>query len=186
MATQFQRFIGAAQNRLVPNQTNVQLLNSMLPELIPVVDLTAQAYRMEWAQQAHTMVAAVRPVFTLPEVPEDEIHFYHSIGYHAVTAGGTPGIVLSVAYPGITDDFQETYGTDAGNAENILTTSNASSSRAQRNGRPFIVYPRGILSVSQTVTAAIADVIRLQVIREVRGGPNSSNLVNGLITDTEQ
>jgi len=186
MAVPFQQFISQAQNRIIPNQFNQQLVTGMFDQLIPVIDLGKQTTRIEWAQGVHTMVAAVRPSFVFPVCPPDEIHVYRQVGFHNVTSGGLVGPVLSIAYPGLTDDFQEIYNVDTSTPINLLASASGSTSRSQRAGLPIRVFPQGILTIGCLNNLAIADVVRVIVLREVLGGPADAKLVNGLIVDSEQ
>jgi len=186
VATKFQNFISVAQDRLIPNQTNPQLLKEMVPALFGTVDLTGQATRIEWATGSITLTGVTHPVFTFPAVPVDEIHVYMHIGVVSSVGGGAQSWDLLASYPGIADAFREVYSIDVGDENrNFFITGPSSNSRAQRNGRPYTVYPGGVLVVNRQNDGALNDVLTCNVLRQVLGGPHSAQIANNVITATE-
>jgi len=170
----------------VPTQYNAPILTDVSQELRFTYDLSKQGRRIQRAEASHTMVAAVRPRFTLPAVPLDEIHIYHFLAVNQVTAGGTVSWNLSVQYPQFADAQREAYSVDMGSMLNWLTTASGSTSRSQRGGTPLQVFPEGILSVGPVLTLAIADVVRFGFLREVVGGAAAVDQVSSIVVDSEQ
>jgi len=186
VATQFQKFIAAAQDRLVPNQINPQLIKEMFPALFGTIDFTAQATRIEWATATVTLSGSNKPQFDFPAAPIDEIHVYRHIGVSNSAGAGNETWRLSIAYPGVTNRFQEAFTVNTTEPNlNILTLGPASSSGAQRMGRPWLVYPQGALRVRAGASGVVTEVFTCNVIREVLGGPQSAQILNDLITASE-
>jgi len=186
VATKFQNFIASAQDRLIPNQTNPQLLKELVPALFGTVDLTAQATRIEWATATVTLTGSNKPQFDFPAVPADEIHVYRHIGVSNSAGAGNETWRLEVAYPGVTNRFQEGFTVNLTEPNlNILTIGPASSSNAQRMGRSLLLYPQGALRVGAGASGVATEVFTCNVLREVLGGPFSAQIVNDLITASE-
>ncbi len=186
MSVSFQRFLAGAQARVIPNQTNQQVIKTLLDTLVPVIDLTAQSVRVQRAEASHTMVAAVKPTFTFPAVPIDEMHIYHFLALHNATSGGTQTVVVNIQYPQFADVQQELYQVDTGTMINLLAAASGSTSRSQRAGLPLRVFPEGILTVSTQGNQIIGDVIRIGLLRELAGGAALSEVITSEIADTEQ
>jgi hypothetical protein len=67
------------------------------------------------------------------------------------------------------------------NNQNLLSSSATGSSLNVTGGRPLIVYPRGILTVERGADGALNDVIDLDVLREVIGGPLTAQIAQGIV-----
>jgi len=186
MAIDLKQFLSAAVKRVLPTQFNAPVIDDVSQELGFVVDLTPQAKRIEWATGSITLTGVFHPRFDFPEVPIDEVHVYHHIGVVNSVGAGAESWRISSIYPGIANGFLEDYSIDTGDENrNFFITGPASNSRAQRNGRPYIVYPSGILRVERPANGALNDVLTCNVLREVLGGPLSSHLVTGQIIGSE-
>ncbi len=186
MVVDLKEFLSKAPRITVPTQYNTPVLNDVAQNLQFTYDLSKQGRRIQRAESSHTMVAAVKAQFTLPSVPLDEIHIYHFMAVHQVTAGGTVAWVLNVQYPQFADPQGEIYQLDMGTMLNWFASASGSTSRSQRGGTPLQVFPEGILSVGSQASHTIGDVIRFSILREVVGGAAVVEQVSSIVVDTEQ
>ncbi len=185
MATGFQNFLGAAQSRIIPNQTNQQEIKTLLDTLVPVINLNIQSERVQWGTLSHTMVAAIAPQFTLAVCPIDEIHRYDFIGIRRQGGSGTPTYIAQVTYPAMTDPMTELYEIPEQHNLNALSVVPATSGLNQRCGRPLYVYPQGVLRFTKASNSTIGFIYHFMFLRTILGGPNDSHIINGQVAVAE-
>jgi len=181
MAVDLKQFLSRAVALVVPTQYNRPVINDVAQDMAFVLDLTAQAKRIEWLTSSFTLTGVNHPRFVFPAVPLDETHVYRHIGA-SDSAAGVQGWQVSVLYPAIGRAFGETFQMNLGtNNENLLSASATGSNLNVRGGRPLVVYPAGILTVERGADGALNDVIDLDVLREVVGGPLSAQIASGIV-----
>jgi len=181
MAVDLKQFLSRAVALLVPTQYAAPVITDVLQDLRFTVDLSAQAKRIEWLTASFTLTGVNHPRFVFPAVPIDETHLYRHIGA-SDSAAGVQGWQVSVLYPAIGRAFGETFQMNLGtNNENLLSASATGSNLNTRGGRPLVVYPNGILTVERGADGALNDVIDLDVLREVMGGPLSAQVTAGIV-----
>ena len=181
MAVDLKQFLAAAVSRVVPTQYAQPVVEDVSQEMAFVLDLTPQAKKIEWLTASFTLTGVNHPRFVFPAVPDDETHVYRHIGA-SDSAAGVQGWDVSVSYSPIGRAFLQTFQMNLGsNNQNLLSSSATGSSLNVTGGRPLIVYPRGILTVERGADGALNDVIDLDVLREVIGGPLTAQIAQGIV-----
>jgi len=181
-----QDFLSQALNRTVPSPSNLSGFASLLDVMLPVLDLTAASRRIEWVTGTITLTGSNKPQFDFPPVPVDEIQIYRHIGVSNSAGAGNETWRVEVAYPGVANPFQEGFTINLTEPNlNILTIGPASSSNAQRMGRPLLVYPRGALRVRAGASGVATEVFTCNAIREIQAGPFSAEFQDGVIAASE-
>jgi len=182
MAVDLKEFLAQSLKRVAPTQYAEPVITDVLQQLRFVLDLTPQAKKIEWLTSSHTLAGAAHPRFDFPVVPADEIHIYRHIGISNSAGAGNETWEISALYPAVALPMLERYtiNTTEDNL-NILTTGAGSSSASERNGRPWFVYPAGTLRVERSQNGAAADVMTVNVVREVIGGPLSAQIATGIV-----
>jgi len=180
-----QEYLAGAQARTIPARTAEQLIHEISRTLVPVIDLTPQSSRCEWSEAEVTLSTTATPKFVLPANAFDETTIYRFIGVKKDVNPSTSTYHVDVEYPGMTDPQREDFQANTSDMFNMLSLSAGSNARGIRNARPLIVYPEGVLRISQDGDSAIDTVVRLQILREVVGGCGRSERAPGLITASE-
>lgn len=181
MAVDLKQFISAAVSRVVPTQYAQPVIEDVSQEMLFTLDLSPQAKRIEWLTSSFTLTGVTHPRFDFPVVPIDETHVYRHIGV-SDSAAGVQGWDVSILYPAVGRRFLEAFQYNLGtNNGNLLSASATGSSLNSRGGRPLFVYPGGILRVERGADGALNDVIDVDVLREVIGGPLTAAITAGIV-----
>lgn len=178
-------YLAGAQAKTIPGRTNEQFIREMSRVLMPVIDLTHQASLCEWSEAEVTLSTTATPLFVLPANAVDQTTSYQFIGVREVVSPATTTWQVRVAYPGMSDPQQEDFQVQTAEMRNMLSAGDGPALRAERGGRPLIVYPEGVLSVTRNGQLPTGDLIRLQILRTVTGGCGRSSRLPGLITASE-
>jgi len=186
MVVDLKEFLSRGPRVTIPSQFNAPVLTDVSQELRFTYDLSKQGRRIQRGESLHTMVAAVVPTWTFPVVPRDEIHVYHFLGVTNDTTPGTRVFIVRSQYPQFNFAQEERFQVGDGQMLNMLSVASSGSSQSRRGGRALQIFPEGILSVSQSGNAAIADELTLGFLREVVGGAAIVEQVSNIVTTSEQ
>jgi len=148
-----QQVVGNLNTKLtVPGQQGgIQTISS---ELVVTADANDAFRDIRWGTAAAVMAAAKKVLFTLPAVPVNEAHIYSFISVRNDTSATW---VARVVYPAQGADN----GADIVIARRITADDNLLAAEGNANdqgavGRPFTIYPTGVLSVGAVGNLIIA------------------------------
>jgi len=186
MVVDLKEFLSRGPRVTIPTQYNTPVIVDVSQELQFTYDLSKQGRRIQRGEVSHTLVGAASPVFTFPVVSLDEIHTYHFLAVFNDTTPGTREYQLLVQYPQFAREQEELYQVDTSQSFNLLSLRSGSNGRAERGGRPYSVFPQGILTVCRNGNAAIGDTVTLSFLREVTGGAAITEQVSNIVTTSEK
>lgn len=191
MAIFFPEFLANAVKRVLPVAQGPNPGSDVLADMQLVIPMTQQMNRIEWESLTVTAAIAAKPKFTLPVVPEDEVHIYRIVSVRLTTgAVSNKQWFINVTYPTFPEEVTMVRARqEESDASNLLAADeNEPDDPAMRTLRyePLKIYPSGIMQICREDAVAIADVIEISLLREVTGGPlraetNSTMVASGLI-----